>query len=53
VGVVTGACVMVGSRFNKDYLNIVADDLHERAFMIQSAPYMTRPVMTWCCASMT
>jgi hypothetical protein len=31
-------------RFNREYLNIVADDLHERAFMIQSAPFMTRPI---------
>ena len=31
-------------RFNKDYLDIVAADLHERAFMIKSAPYMTRPI---------
>ena len=31
-------------RFNTEYLGIVADDLHERAFMIQSAPFMTRPI---------
>ena len=36
--------VLTASLWFGRYLDIVADDLHERAFMIQSAPFMTRPI---------
>ena len=31
-------------RYNHQYMKIVAEDLHERAYMIKSAPFMTHPV---------
>lgn len=34
--------VFLNLRFDKTYLDVVSADLHERAFMIQSAPFMTR-----------
>eukprot|EP00039_Didymoeca_costata_P030384 m.29272 g.29272 ORF g.29272 m.29272 type:complete len:680 (-) comp8085_c0_seq1:1866-3905(-) len=36
--------VFLNLRFDKTYLDVVSADLHERAFMIQSAPFMTRPI---------
>jgi len=32
------------ARFDSSYLAVVSHDLAERAFMIQSAPFMTRPL---------
>ena len=36
--------VFANLRFEKKYLDIVQKDLKERSFMIDSAPYMTRPI---------
>ena len=36
--------VFANLRFDRAYLDVVSADLEERAFMIQSAPFMTRPI---------